>query len=98
MGIGEGKETNAELRGEQTLEETNTLDLVFPQRALDEPPRIVELGLDGDMSLREFFLVLEPKDLDGARTWEGRFSDPTVSVLREAAWLPHDGVLTSSSS
>ena len=52
------------------MEEANALDLVFPQRALDEAPRIVELGLDGDMGLREFLLVLQAKDLDGTDTEE----------------------------
>ncbi len=40
-----------ELKLVHTLEEADALDLVFPQRALDEAPRIVELGLDGDMGL-----------------------------------------------
>ena len=35
----------------QTLKEADALDLVFPQRALDEAPGIVELCLDGDMGL-----------------------------------------------
>lgn len=32
-------------------------------RALDEPPGEVELGLRGDMVLRELLLVLQPEDL-----------------------------------
>ena len=43
--------TYAEVKRAQTLKEADALDLVFPQRALDEAPGIVELCLDGDMGL-----------------------------------------------
>ena len=57
-----------------TLEEADALDLMLPQWALDKAPRIVELGLDGDMGLRDFLLVLQPKDLDGMDTGGTRLS------------------------
>ena len=45
------------------MENAHTLYLVFSKRTLDEAPGIVELGLDGDMCLSEFLLVLRPEDL-----------------------------------
>ena len=55
----------------QTLEETDTFDLVFPQRALYKAPGVVELGLNSDMRLGKFFLVLQPEDLEGADMGRG---------------------------
>jgi len=41
-----------------TLEEAHTFHLVFADGAFHEAPCVVELGLDGDVRLGEFFLVL----------------------------------------
>ena len=45
------------------LQQAHALDLVLAEGALDEAPRVVELGLHGDVRLRELLLVLEPEDL-----------------------------------
>ena len=47
-----------------TLEQLYAQHLVIMQRALDETPGVIELGLDSNMILDNFFLVLQPQHLD----------------------------------
>jgi hypothetical protein len=55
----------ARLCAEDLLENADALDLVSADGGLDESPGVVKLGLDGNVRLGKFLLVLVAEDLVG---------------------------------